>query len=97
MRLRWRHKLLWDAPDHFHPERFLPENRGSIDRFAFLPFGAGPRVCIAASFALQEAVILLATALRHVRLDHAPGHDVMPVQRITLRSRGGMPMILRRR
>ena len=92
-----RHRLLWDAPDHFHPSRFMPENRGGIDRFAFLPFGAGPRVCIAASFALQEAVILLATALRHVRLDHAPGHEVMPVQRITLRSRGGMPMILRRR
>lgn len=92
-----RHRLLWDAPDHFHPSRFMPENRGGIDRFAFLPFGAGPRVCIAASFALQEAVILLATALRHVRLDHAPGHEVMPVQRITLRSRGGMPMMLRRR
>ncbi|WP_237477877.1 cytochrome P450 [Lichenibacterium dinghuense] len=92
-----RHRTLWDAPDHFHPERFLPENRGRIDRFAFLPFGAGPRVCIAASFALQEAVILLATALRHVRFDHAPGHAVMPVQRITLRSRGGMPMMLRHR
>ena len=92
-----RHKLLWDAPDHFVPERFLPANRGGIDRFAFLPFGAGPRICIAASFALQEAVIVLATVLRHFRLTLAPGHDVMPVQRITLRSRGGMPMMLRRR
>ena len=86
-----RHKTLWDEPDHFIPERFLPENRGGIDRFAFLPFGAGPRVCIAASFALQEAVIVLATVLRHFRLTLSPGHDVMPVQRITLRSRGGMP------
>ena len=42
-------------------------------------------------------MILLATALRHHRLDHAPGHAVMPVQRITLRSRGGMPMMLRKR
>ncbi len=92
-----RHKLLWDAPDHFVPERFLPERRGAVDRFAYLPFGAGPRICIAASFAVQEAVILLATAMRHVRFALAPGHTVMPVQRVALRSRGGMPMILRHR
>ena len=92
-----RHKLLWDAPDHFVPERFLPERRGEVDRFAYLPFGAGPRICIAASFAVQEAVILLATAMRHARLTLAPGHDVMPVQRVALRSRGGMPMMIRRR
>ena len=92
-----RHKLLWHAPDHFVPERFLPENRGGIDRFAYIPFGAGPRICIAASFALQEAVIILATAMRHVRLTLAPGHEVMPVQRVALRSRGGMPMIIRQR
>ncbi len=92
-----RHRLLWDAPDHFVPERFLPENRGDVDRFAYLPFGAGPRVCIAASFALQEAVIILATVMRHFRLTLAPGHEVMPVQRVALRSRGGMPMVLRRR
>ncbi len=92
-----RHKLLWDAPDHFVPERFLPDRRGAVDRFAYLPFGAGPRICIAASFAVQEAVIILATAMRHVRLTLAPGHDVMPVQRVALRSRGGMPMMLRRR
>ena len=92
-----RHKLLWDVPDHFVPRRFLPENRGSIDRFAYLPFGAGPRICIAASFAIQEAVIVLASAIRGFRLTLAPGHEVMPVQRVALRSRGGMPMILRKR
>ena len=64
-----RHQKLWDEPDAFRPERFLPENRGGIDRFAYLPFGAGPRVCIGASFSLQEAVIVLATivALRAAR------------------------------
>ncbi len=92
-----RHKLLWDAPDHFVPDRFLPENRGGIDRFSYLPFGAGPRVCIAASFAIQEAVIVLATVMRSFRLTLAPGHEVMPVQRVALRSRGGMPMMLKRR
>jgi cytochrome P450 len=92
-----RHRKLWDQPDVFRPERFLPEERGRIDRFAYLPFGAGPRVCIGASFSLQEAVIVLATIVRTVRLDLVPGHEVMPLQRITLRPRGGLPMRLTRR
>ena len=92
-----RHKKLWDEPDAFRPERFLPENRGGIDRFAYLPFGAGPRVCIGASFSLQEAVIVLATIARSVRLDLVEGHEVVPVQRITLRPRGGLPMRLTQR
>jgi len=50
-----RHRLLWDKPDCFDPRRFLPGSREKIDRFAYLPFGAGPRVCIGASFSLQEA------------------------------------------
>ena len=92
-----RHKTLWRNPDHFQPERFLPEARRSVDRFAYLPFGAGPRVCIGASFALQEAVTILATLVRRVRLDLRPGHPVMPVQRITLRPQDGMPMTVTRR
>lgn len=92
-----RHKRLWKAPDHFAPERFLPQNRGAIDRFAYLPFGAGPRVCIGASFAIREAVVVLATILRAFRLSLVPGHAVMPVQRVALRPRGGMPMLLHRR
>ena len=92
-----RHKRLWEEPDYFRPERFLPDNRAPIDRFAYLPFGVGPRVCIGASFALQEAVTVLATVMRHFRLDLAPGHRVMPVQRISLRPQGGMPMMAHRR
>jgi cytochrome P450 len=92
-----RHKTLWDQPDLFRPERFLPENRSRIDRFAYLPFGAGPRVCIGASFSLQEAVIVLATIARSMRLDLVEGHEVAPVQRITLRPRGGLPMRLTQR
>jgi cytochrome P450 len=87
-----RHRKLWDEPEAFRPERFLPEERGRIDRFAYLPFGAGPRVCIGASFSLQEAVIVLATIVRAVRLDLVEGHEVMPVQRITLRPGSGLPM-----
>ncbi len=92
-----RHKLLWTRPNHFDPSRFLPGEREKIDRFAYLPFGAGPRICIGATFALQEAAILLASILRQFRLDHVAGHEVVPVQRITLRPKDGMPMVLRRR
>ena len=84
-----RHRNLWDEPDAFMPERFLPDDRkAAIDRFAYLPFGAGPRVCIGASFSLQEAVIVLATIVRGVRLDLVEGHEVVPVHRITLRPQG---------
>ena len=89
-----RHKLLWERPDAFDPERFLPERRAGIDRFAYLPFGAGPRVCIGASFSLQEAVIVLARSVRSMRLDPAPDHEVRPVHRVTLRPDGGLPMRL---
>jgi cytochrome P450 len=92
-----RHRRLWRDPDLFDPARFMPGARESIDRFAYLPFGAGPRTCIGMGFALQEATIFLATILREFRLDLAPGHQVAPVQRITLRPKGGMPMILRKR
>ncbi|MFT4098516.1 MAG: cytochrome P450 [Rhodoblastus sp.] len=88
-----RHKTLWDQPDVFDPTRFLGENRERIDRFAYIPFGAGPRVCIGMGFAIQEAIIVLAHLTRAFRFDLAPGHAVRPVQRITLRPQGGMPML----
>jgi cytochrome P450 len=92
-----RHRSLWQDPDRFRPERFLPQNRASIPRFAYLPFGAGPRICIGASFALQEAMLVLAALLHRFRVDLQPGHVVEPVQRVTLRPKGGLPMILRPR
>lgn len=92
-----RHKRLWTDPDLFDPGRFLPGRRETIDRFAYLPFGAGPRICIGAGFALQEATIILSEVLRRFRLEAVPGHVVEPIQRVTLRPRGGMPMVLRPR
>jgi cytochrome P450 len=92
-----RHQLLWENPDRFDPRRFLPGARERIDRFAYLPFGAGPRVCIGASFSMQEAAIILAHLMRSFCFELQNNHKVMPVQRITLRPKGGLPMILRRR
>jgi cytochrome P450 len=91
-----RHRLLWEKPDSFDPLRFLPGSREKIDRFAYLPFGAGPRVCIGASFSLQEAAIILAYIMRSFSLELKKNHAVKPVQRITLKPEGGLPMTLRR-
>ena len=92
-----RHKLLWDEPDYFRPERFLPGRREAIDRFAYLPFGAGARVCVAAQFALMEAVIVLARLVKAARVEFAGDAPPRAIQRITLRPEGGMPMRLRKR
>lgn len=89
-----RHLRLWDKPEAFDPDRFLPGRRDSIDRFAYLPFGAGPRVCIAATFALQEALVVLAGVVQAARLDLCEGHAVSPMHRVTLRPEGGLPMRL---
>ncbi|MHB8886091.1 MAG: cytochrome P450 [Methylovirgula sp.] len=92
-----RHRRLWDNPDCFDPRRFLPGARETIDRFAYLPFGAGARVCIGATFALQEAVIVLSTIMRHFHLRPVASHAVRPIQHITLRPQDGMPLIVTRR
>jgi cytochrome P450 len=89
-----RHRTLWERPDEFDPNRFLGSNRDRIDRFAYIPFGAGPRVCIGMGFALQEAIIVLAHLARAFRFELPEGHVVRPVHRITLRPQGGMPMIM---
>jgi cytochrome P450 len=83
-----RSKLLWDEPDAFRPERFA--NRKSVDRYAYLPFGDGPRICIGASFALQEAVIILATLLSRFKYTPVPGKEPDPVMILTLRPQGGV-------
>ena len=92
-----RHRTLWKNPDDFDPSRFLPGEREKIDRYAYIPFGAGPRVCIGQAFAMQAGLIVLAHLLRQVRLDLFPGHPVALQQRVTLRPKYGMRMIVRRR
>jgi cytochrome P450 len=92
-----RHRKLWDRPDAFMPSRFHPENRDRIDRYQYLPFGAGPRVCIGASFAMQEAIIALAVLMSKYRFNTTPETRPWPVQKLTTQPEGGLPMTVERR
>jgi cytochrome P450 len=92
-----RHRRLWDDPGAFDPGRFLGEARKDIDRFAYLPFGGGPRTCIGSAFALQEATLVLAVIMSKFALSLAPEHKVWPLLRVTLRPAGGLPMTVRLR
>ena len=84
-----RHRTLWENPDAFDPDRFAPEARARLHRFQYIPFGAGPRVCVGARFAMMEALIVLAYWLAARRF--APsGHPVEPVGSVTLRPRDGL-------
>jgi cytochrome P450 len=87
-----RHELYWDKPRVFDPSRFLPGEREKIGRFQYLPFGAGPRVCIGATFALQEAVIALAVLMQRYRFAATPETKPWPVQKLTTQPAGGLPM-----
>lgn len=92
-----RNRIFWENPNAFVPSRFWPENRGNIDRYQYLPFGAGPRICIGATFALQEAVIALALLMKEFRFDATPSLAPWPVQKLTVQPQNGLPMNVTRR
>ena len=92
-----RHRRLWDDPDRFLPERFAPSRAEARPRFAYLPFGAGPRICIGAAFALTEATVMLAALAQRFRPRLVSGQAVEPCGLITLRPRHGLMMMLERR
>ena len=89
-----RHTQLWDQPDHFIPERFLPENAGARQRYSYIPFSVGPRVCAGQAFGLTEAILCLATLAQRARLRLVPGTVVEPVCRLTLRPGDTLPMLV---
>jgi cytochrome P450 len=89
-----RHKRLWDRPDHFIPERFLPENAASRERYSYIPFSVGPRVCAGQAFGQTEAILCLATLAQRARLRLMSGAVVEPVCRLTLRPGDGLPMLV---
>ncbi len=92
-----RHKRLWEKPDSFIPERFLPQSSAGISKFAYVPFSIGPRICAGMSFGLTEAILCLATLAQKFELRLDPRHRVQPVCRLTLRPEGGLPMSIHAR
>jgi cytochrome P450 len=92
-----RHHQLWERPDAFEPTRFAPERAATRPRFSYLPFGAGPRICLGLAFAMTETMLMLATIAQRYSLRLAPGHKVEPQGLITLRARYGLKMTIRPR
>jgi cytochrome P450 len=89
-----RHPDYWPEPEVFNPDRFTPEAKKAQNRFAYIPFGAGPHVCIGKHFALLEAHLLLATLAGRYEFRHVPSHRVVNHATITLRPRYGMQMTI---
>jgi cytochrome P450 len=87
-----RDPRFFDQPERFDPERFAPGWEDRIPRFAYLPFGGGPRVCIGNGFAMMEARLILATLAQRYRLSLEPNQDVAPMQLVTVRPRNGLQM-----
>nr|WP_294509295.1 cytochrome P450 [uncultured Rhodopila sp.] len=77
-----RHHALWQDPDAFYPDRFMPE-QPPPGRFAFMPFGAGPRICVGAQFAMAEAVLVLASLVGRFRIERVDSRPVLPVAIVT--------------
>jgi cytochrome P450 len=91
-----RDPALFPDPLRFDPERFSPENEGHIPKYAYLPFGAGPRICIGNSFAMMEARLALLTILQQWKLTLAPNQRVQAEQLFTIRPKGGLRMVVTR-
>lgn len=89
-----RHRRLWSAPDRFDPTRFLP-GAPPPDRFAYLPFGVGPRICIGAQFAMTEAVLVLARLVQAFAIERADAGTVAPVAAILTEPSYAPPFRLR--
>lgn len=92
-----RHSALWARPEEFDPDRFAPGPSAARHRFAYLPFGAGPRTCIGNGFAMMEGVAILATLLRAVRLRSTTPQPPKPKMRLTLRPSGKLMLRVERR
>ena len=92
-----RHPDHWQHPEGFDPDRFAERCSAGRHRYAYFPFGGGPRVCIGQGFAMLEAVLILAAITQRWRLNLYPGFEAVPDPLITLRPRGGVPVIARTR
>jgi len=87
----------FSEPDRFHPDRWSEEVAAKLPRFAYFPFGGGPRVCIGAGFAMMEATLLLATIAQRFRMRLVPAQRIEPLASITLRPKNGIHVELEER
>jgi cytochrome P450 len=88
--LTHRHPDFWPEPEEFQPDRFLGNKADRRPKFAYYPFGAGPRVCIGNMFAMMEATVALASIAQHFRIELVPGQTVLPDPTFTLRPKGAV-------
>lgn len=86
-----RHDMYWDRPNAFDPEHFAPDKVAERDRFQYLPFGAGPRICVGSNFAMMQAQIILMTLLSRFRFSPA-GPLPTPVMHMTIRPDPGVTL-----
>jgi cytochrome P450 len=92
-----RSPRFWDQPESFRPDRFLPDATASRPRFAYFPFGGGPRQCIGAGMAMIEAPLILASIVQRFDFDLARRDEVIPDPRLSLRPKGTVWLRLKRR
>ena len=92
-----RHRTMWDRSDEFDPDRFETAEGKESMKCAYLPFSAGPRVCVGKAFATQEALLILASIVQRYRIEASSGHEPKPVGRVTVRSENGIRVRLTRR
>ena len=95
--LMQRHRRYWQEPDVFDPERFDRDESTESLRNCYFPFSKGPRVCIGASFAQQEAILIIASLVRRFRFEAIPGVEPKPIGRLTVRSENGIKLKVSRR
>jgi len=91
-----RHKDAWDDPEEFDPERFVAARARGRPRFAYIPFGSGPRACIGMQLALMEAQIAIAMAAQRFRMNPVAESDIAIEPVVTLRPRAGLWMRIER-
>lgn len=92
-----RHPTYWSNPTGFDPGRFRPEVAAERPRFAYIPFGGGPRLCIGDNFALLEGPLIMATVAQRYRLNNVPSHPVQMDALVTLRPHDGLMMTVESR
>ena len=91
-----RHPMFWENPENFDPDRFLPERSSRRHKFAYLPFGAGPRQCIGNGFAQMEASLIITCIAQRFELHLIPGIEVQPQPLFVLRPNSDILMTLHR-